>query len=213
MFSRLKRQLSVYAPLGAGLLIITLATALSGLWHYQHEVSQQSPTMPALGKAAAVLESNPAAAGTAGGVSSAVTAYKAQGQTARSSQTSVPAAQKSGTAATKTGNQPAAAATAIPSSVTVDLNVNHQDKGRVVLQSGSNQCQVLSGALSQGVINNLDMRYSSQYNSEAVYVIDGQGDPGTVWWTYTVNGSPPPYGCSYMSVHNGDSINWQYVKS
>jgi hypothetical protein len=56
------------------------------------------------------------------------------------------------------------------------------------------------------------MRYNSQWGTEGVYVVNGIGDPNVVWWTYTVNGSAPPYGCGYVTVHDGDSVNWRYVK-
>lgn len=97
--------------------------------------------------------------------------------------------------------------------VTVYLSVNGAYKGGVRLKSTANQCEVLHRARVDGAISSLETRYHPQYGTEGVYVIDGIGDSNSVWWTYKVNGKSPPYGCSYMPVHSGDSVNWQYIKS
>lgn len=95
--------------------------------------------------------------------------------------------------------------------VTVSLSVNGSYAGKVTLPSSGNQCDVLSEARSEGVINYLDMRYDPQNKSYAVYVINNIGDSNSVWWTYTVNGGWVP-GCSITPAHNNDSVNWQYIK-
>jgi hypothetical protein len=99
-----------------------------------------------------------------------------------------------------------------PATASVALSVNGAAKGSVSLVSGSNHCNVLTAALSAGLISSLDMRYSSQYNTQAVYKINGQGDANNIWWTFRVNGASPPYGCSRLLVKNGDQVNWQYVR-
>ncbi len=95
--------------------------------------------------------------------------------------------------------------------VKVFLSVNGSPKGSVSLKSTANQCQVLTQAKAQGVISSLVMKYNESLNSYGVYVIDGIGRTDQVYWTYTVNGKPPPLGCSYVTVHGGDSINWRYI--
>ena len=99
-----------------------------------------------------------------------------------------------------------------PVTASVALSVNGVAKGSVSLTQGSNHCNVLSAALNPGLISSLDMRYSSQYNTNAVYKINGQGDANNIWWTFRVNGASPPYGCSRLLVKNGDQVNWQYVR-
>lgn len=94
----------------------------------------------------------------------------------------------------------------------VMLSINSVSKGTISMTAGSNQCQVLGQALQQGFIQSLDMRYSEQYKTMAVYVINGLGESNEIWWTYSVNGKPPPFGCSKMTVRNGDQVNWWYVK-
>lgn len=197
-----------------------MVTALGGMWQYQNELDGKlgaRPQVAAIGLASAH--------GTAGG-----------GTTAGSGSTSSPAQSKTGTgsgtargiirsgAAQSGGSGKAAPASAAPAAsydqpaapqtvIAVSLSINGHAKGSVKLTSGSTQCDVLSQALAEGVISSLDMRYISQYGTEGVYVIDGMGDPGVVWWTYQVNGHAPPYGCGYTTAHDGDSVNWQYVKS
>ena len=96
--------------------------------------------------------------------------------------------------------------------IQVTLYINNVNKGQIYLNSGMSQCQVLSQALQQGAIQSLDMRYSEQYNTMAVYVINGLGEANEIWWAYRVNGKPPPFGCSKMIVQNGDQVVWSYVK-
>lgn len=131
-------------------------------------------------------------------------------QTTRQKKSSAPAAQPdtnpSGQSA-NTGTQPAA-----PANITVSLNIDDTLQGQVTVPANSNQCDVLTHALADGTINNLDMRYSPQYKTNAVYVINNVGDPGAVWWTYKVNGKSPPLGCSNTKVQRGDQIKWEYVK-
>ena len=218
MFSRLKRQLKIFAPLGAGLLIITLLTALGGLWQYNYELDHQSVKGPTSPADTAALQKSTVAASTAALVKSGTSATAGPAQSAvvssATGSNSIQAAPKADAAPTAASSpagsaQPVAAAS---TSIALSLSVNGQAKGTVRLAAGSDQCDVLSQALAESVISSLDMRYSSQYSTDVIYVINGIGDPGTVWWTYTVNGSAPPYGCSYVTAHAGDSVNWQYIK-
>ena len=219
MFSKLKNQLPPTGLLAAGLTVITLLTALSGLWNYNHDLASQpaikltgaSRQAPIAGAAAKNLGLT--AVNGSSGASTTVSSGKSSPTATSGTRTTTKSAASSGStaaAANSPASQPAGAV-APPPDISVALSVNGSGKGQVQLAAGSNQCNVLTQALASGVISSLDMRYNSQYNSEAVYVIDGIGDPGTVWWTYTVNGTPPPYGCSAMPARNGDSINWQYV--
>lgn len=225
LFSKLKNQLPPTGLLAAGLVVVTLLTALSGLWNYNHELTGQPPAKLSVATNAqkaipGVLgkTSAPAAAVTGLTGPTAGTAFSATSPSAASSsrpapgKSAVPSPSSStAPAATSTApNQLSSGAAAPASTVSVALSVNSSAKGRVQLAAGSNQCDVLTQAQANGLISGLLMVYYSQYGSEAVYKIDGIGDPGTVGWTYTVNGVPPPYGCSLVPAHNGDSVNWQY---
>jgi hypothetical protein len=206
----LKRPVHPYALLAGGLTVLILVTALSGMWHYQYELAHRSePPAPIVAKAAIKGASTPS--------SDDSPSIPAQSETTPTSQ---PGA-KPTTPTTKASNQSATAPAqssvasppaSSPAMVTVSLSVNGEPKGGVTLASSSNQCQVLSSAFSSGVLSNLDIRYNTQYKTYAVYVINGIGDSNAVWWTYTVNGKSPPYGCSGTAVHGGDTVNWQYVK-
>jgi hypothetical protein len=207
----LKRPVHPYALLASGLALLILGTALSGMWHYQYELAHRAePPAPIVAKAAIKGASTQSSDGSP--------SIPAQDEATPTSQS---VANPSSPTVTKGSNQSAAApaqsnvaspSASSPAMVTVSLSVNGQPKGGVTLASSSNQCEVLSNALSSGVLSSLDMRYNAQYKTYAVYVINGIGDSNAVWWTYTVNGKSPPYGCSGTTVHSGDAVNWQYVK-
>lgn len=208
MFSKLKSNLSPYGLLIAGLAVITLMTTLGGLWHYNQEVTGQ--TVKKASHATASI------AGLSPVQSSASASTAPENNSSVNSSTTAKAGKSGGqsngsVAAKSSATSPAAAAQS--ASVNVSLSVNGYPKGIINLPAGSTQCDLLAQALAKGAISSLDMRYSSQYKTQGVYVIDGIGDPGTVWWTYKVNGSAPPYGCGGMTAHDGDSVNWQYVKT
>ena len=97
--------------------------------------------------------------------------------------------------------------------VMVELSVNGNPLGKVSLAASGNQCDVLVAALANGVIDSLDMRYYPQFKTQGVYVINGQGSTDAIWWTFTVNGKSPPYGCSNVPVADGDKVNWKYIRS
>lgn len=100
-----------------------------------------------------------------------------------------------------------------PADVQATLYINSMRKGQVVLPGGSNHCDVLSVALDKGLVNSLKMEWKGGgLNSYAVYVIDGRGDPNSVWWVYEVNGKSPSYGCSHVPVEDGDNVNWKFIK-
>jgi hypothetical protein len=210
LFSRLKQHIPVFAPLGAGLLIITLITAMGGLWQYQGELNGKlsAEPLPPVSRLDAAHRNAPGAAGSAQpGAPENQTGGSAARAVAGSGAAQAGRAGNAGSADTSY-SQPGAPAN--PQTViSVSLSVNGHPKGTVRLASGSSQCDVLSQALAEGVISSLDMRYNSQQGSYGVYVIDGIGDPGSVWWTYTVNGYSPP-GCSHVPADDGDSVNWQY---
>ncbi len=217
MFSKLKSQLSPFGLLGVGLVVVTLLTALSGMWQYQYEVAHQSPKSVAIGKydKASLANQNVKAALGEDSNRNSQSAQPTGGASHSSNQTAPPKAASQNTAATPAApavdNQPAPAA-APPATVSLTLSVNGHTKGSVQLKAGSNQCDVLTQALADGLISSLDMR-SSPGLGTAVYVIDGVGDPGSVWWIYKVNGTEPKQGCALITAHNGDVASWQYLKN
>ena len=187
----------------AGLSLVTLLSALGGIWHFQANIAQAaiaaSPMVASQPtKAAAIVPTGTTAPNQHQSVTNTTTA----------STNNTPSHQS----ASADANSPAPASTnaQAPVMATISLSVNGIHKGSVTLSTTSNQCNVLSQALNNGFISNLVMPYDSAQKTYGVYVIDGLGDPSSVWWTYTVNGRPPPLGCSYITVHNGDSVNWQY---
>jgi hypothetical protein len=214
LFTKLKTlriQLPPFGLLAVGLTVVTLLTALSGLWHYQYELAHeksvgntgyQTKKPVATPRPDQTIVPSPAAK-TNQPTTSTAGAYQ---KTAKGSGSA-------NTPAASAPNNKAAPTASTPASISVALSVNGGYKGSVSLVAGNTQCDVLTKALAVGIISSLDMRYSEQYKTQAVYVIDGIGDPGAVWWTYKVNGKSPPYGCSGTPAHNGDSVNWQYVKS
>jgi hypothetical protein len=82
---------------------------------------------------------------------------------------------------------------------------------QVSIPDGANQCDVLSKALEQGKITQLNMRYDSNYKTYAVYQINGLGKENSIWWVYKVNGQSPNQGCSYIKANSGDNIEWRYI--
>jgi hypothetical protein len=216
--AKLKHQVHPFVVLAAGLTILVLATTLSGILHYQYELDHSSPLSSAAAKAQAASLANQSSA--------KITQSTAEQTATQSGQTASTAAAKPGSAnanrsvaASAASNSTASSANSqsavasSPATVQVSLSINGSQKGSLVLSSTSNQCDVLTQALNIGLLSSLDMRYSAQYGSYAVYVIDGIGESDSVWWTYTVNGKSPPVGCGKMPVQAGDSINWQYVKA
>ncbi len=199
---KLKNTFQPFGIVLAGIVVITLLTTLGGLWHYNSELKNQ-PTIEAakakteLGKATQKEAISNQDISSSSGDSS-------------TSNTKTPSA-KTSTEVSKSSTKQVNSVARV-NSINVSLSVNGVPKGTVSLATGSNQCDLLSKAYSSGNISSLDMRYSSQYKTFGVYVIDGIGDPGTVWWTYKVNGSEPPFGCANMPAKDGDSVNWQYVK-
>ena len=214
LFSRLKQHIPVFAPLGAGLLIITLITALGGLWQYQGELDGKLSAKP-LAPVSRLTASHQAVPGTVNSGEAGAPESQTDGATPRASGGSgIVQSGHTGSTGSAASSYGQPGTQADPQSViSVSLSVNGHAKGTVRLASGGSQCDVLSQALAEGVISSLDMRYSQSYGTEGVYVIDGQGDHDVVWWTYQVNGHAPPYGCGYTTAHAGDSVNWQYVKS
>ena len=94
----------------------------------------------------------------------------------------------------------------------VTLVVNGSVRGDVAIKDGWNQCDVLTAARDKGIISSLTMKYYSSLGSQGVFVIDGIGDESMIWWVYTVNGKSVPYGCSKMTAHGGERVEWKYVK-
>lgn len=93
----------------------------------------------------------------------------------------------------------------------VDVSINNEAGFTLNVDEGTNQCEVLTQALSAGKINQLKMEYNNAYNSYAVYQINNLGKENQVWWIYKVNGQSPTQGCSYIKAKNGDQIEWQYL--
>lgn len=93
----------------------------------------------------------------------------------------------------------------------VNLSINDGPSFSIELPSGSNQCDVLNKALSDGKISSLNMKYLSSMSTYGVYQINGIGKGEQVWWVYKVNGISPSQGCNHVKVNNNDSVNWSYL--
>ena len=219
MFNKIKKVLYKKIALSpaylliAGLLAVSLITAIGGIIGYSHELDDKVDSSDQISadfmnnkiKDIVQEKKSEKAAGSTGSenpadVSSAINKPAANSTTALSGSDSA-------------GSNGSSNNTSSSKTIYVSLSVNGASQGTVKLKSASNQCQVLTNALSQGIISSLDMRYSSTYKTYAVYIINGIGDANAVWWTYTVNGFSPPYGCSNMPAKNGDLVNWNYVKN
>jgi len=126
-----------------------------------------------------------------------------------------------GTAAPSPSRSPGLSAAAVSntaapvevSQFAVSLAINGQGGAEVVVPDGANQCDVLAKALEQNKIASLDMRYDANYGSYGVYKINGIGQSNQVWWTYKVNGTSPPQGCSYIKANPRDNVAWEYKGS
>ncbi len=210
MFKRfatfVKQQVRPFGILGLGLILIGTISALGGVWQYRTNLAQVSTSSSPKVAGTPTKSFGPAPSGTPAPNQPppSVNLANSNIKTSTSSSSSI--------VASSTPAQSAPPAQA-PVMVTVSLRINGTNKGNVILPSTSKQCEVLTRALNDGLISSLFMPYDAAQHTYGVYQINGLGDPTIVWWTYTVNGSPPPLGCSYLTVHNGDSVNWQYIKS
>lgn len=111
---------------------------------------------------------------------------------------------------------PQTTSTPQPTSTTtyeVNVSINGLPNFTVSVNEGSNQCDVLSKSLEQGKIGSLNMKYDKNYETYAVYQINGIGKENSVWWVYTVNGKSPSKGCSHIKVDNNDNAEWKYLGS
>lgn len=214
MFQQLKKRIQKrvhpFVILGVSLFAVMAITAWGGLLHHRYELSHQARTAPAA-ITAVETENNL--------VAIQVSAQPADIEANSSPKTQTTHSKEHQVTPTPPGNNtnPAPAPTpplAVPqpTSVTISLYVNDSFKGSLTLPSTATQCDALSRALEAGLIQSLDMRYSPQYKTYAVYQINDQGDSGVIWWVYTVNGKSPPYGCSATKVQQGDAVNWDYIK-
>lgn len=206
-----KVKIPPFAMLISGLVIVGLLTAIGGILGYNtqldnsqviaNEILKQQTAEPTQGgKAAQNKASNPQSSSNESNPNTDETRSP-------SSHTASSGTIARDSSSSSSGSRPDSKI----SYVKVFLNVNGSPKGNVSLKSNANQCEVLAQAKAQGVINSLDMRYNRGLNSYGVYMINGIGRTDQVYWTYAVNGKSPPLGCSYITVHGGDSINWQYI--
>ena len=204
----LKVKVPPVAILINGLVAVGLITALGGLLHYGSEIkSYEAASAETLKEQTEQLTPNSKDADKKTSANQASSNDSSSRNINGSSHTT--SASPGGPASTTySGSSPVHSKT---SYVKVSLSVNGSPKGSVTLKSTANQCQVLTQAKAQNVISSLVMKYNESLNSYGVYVIDGIGRTDQVYWTYTVNGKPPPFGCSYITVHGGDSINWKYI--
>lgn len=91
------------------------------------------------------------------------------------------------------------------------LQIDNDPPFNLEVDSPKNHCQILEAALAQGKLSSLNLKFFPSLSSYAVYQINGLGDTNQVWWTYSVNGQQPPYGCSQVIVNQGDVIHWTYA--
>lgn len=91
------------------------------------------------------------------------------------------------------------------------LQIDNDPPFNLEVDSPKNHCQVLEAALAQGKLSSLNLKFFPSFSSYAVYQINGLGDTNQVWWTYSINGQQPPYGCSQVMVNQGDVIHWTYA--
>ena len=91
------------------------------------------------------------------------------------------------------------------------LQIDNDPPFNLEVDSPKNHCQVLEAALAQGKLSSLNLKFFPSLSSYAVYQINGLGDTNQVWWTYSINGQQPPYGCSQVMVKQGDVIHWTYA--
>ena len=91
------------------------------------------------------------------------------------------------------------------------LQIDNDPPFNLEVDSPKNHCQVLEAALAQGKLSSLNLKFFPSLSSYAVYQINGLGDTNQVWWTYSINGQQPPYGCSQVMVNQGDVIHWTYA--
>lgn len=131
-------------------------------------------------------------------------------KTSAPSPTSIPTTQP--TYAPTPSSEPSAQLTSNPS-FEVNVSVNGAPSFAVLVNEGANQCDVLTKALEQNKITQLNMRYESNYQSNAVYQINNIGKENSVWWVYKVNGISATKGCSFIKSNKGDSILWEYKGS
>jgi hypothetical protein len=92
----------------------------------------------------------------------------------------------------------------------INLTVNEPDGSSnypADYKSGVNPCSFLNDAKAAGKIKSVTiMHYDAPLNSDYVKEINGYSDN----WTFSINGTKEPKGCSYYSLNSGDSVTWKY---
>ncbi len=214
---KLSKILRVKVPpaviLISGLAIVGLLTALGGILHYDNEISNNSEISieNTFKEQEAELAEKTTAASKKTSGSNNYSNESSNGSYEDSAGSPQLQAATSSSTASRAGSSNSGSGRNV-SYVKVFLSVNGSPKGSVTLKSTANQCDVLRQAYSNELISSLTMKYNSQYKTYGVYVIDGIGDPNSVWWVYTVN-NRSQLGCSYVKVNGGDVVNWQYIKN
>ncbi|MFI5271097.1 MAG: DUF4430 domain-containing protein [Candidatus Saccharimonadales bacterium] len=208
-----KLRFNRYVILIGSLTAVTLLTALGGMLEYSHELDSQLVSAKNTPIIKTIAAPSPNKTGTTNSVGNSNSAGSIPGKSITSQQLITRPNQQLPAQPSQYSSPTSATTSTQPSTVQVTLDINGKTKGVVSLPITSNQCDLLSQAYNQGILGELDMRYSSQFGTEGIYSIDGMGDPNSIWWTYTVNGKAPPFGCAYVKVQNGETVNWQYVKN
>ncbi|HSX19351.1 MAG TPA: DUF4430 domain-containing protein [Candidatus Saccharimonadales bacterium] len=197
------------------LLIISAVSFLIalGFWLYPPKrETVQKETTPEVQSATTQVSEEPSPTPTASST------IKTQTIISKASPTSTPQIKSPISQNNQSSNQqsspsPTPSSTSQTPTFQVSLKINGASAGNVDVPQGSNQCDVLSKALDQGKISSLNMRYESNYGSNAVYQINGIGNPNSVWWVYKVNGNSPSEGCSKVSANSNNNIEWEYKGS
>jgi hypothetical protein len=92
--------------------------------------------------------------------------------------------------------------------VTLQLLINHVTTSfGLPLASPQDACSILGEAKAEGKITSYTLTYYPSYQSDYVSEINGLKDN----WTFKLNGSLPPVGCSKVPLQVGDTVTWQFV--
>ena len=93
--------------------------------------------------------------------------------------------------------------------VTLQLLINHvtTSLGLQLVAGHADACTILGEAKDEGKITSYTLTYYPSYQSNYVSEINGLKDN----WTFKLNGSLSPVGCSKVPLKVGDTVTWQFI--